>query len=142
MKAAFLFNFAKFVEWPDSAPAAAGEFAICVVGEAKVVRQVETVVAGKSAGGSPVAVRGIASVAASKGCHIVFVTDGSAPGASGSGSGVLTVGQEAGFARDGGMINFVIVDQKVRFEVNKRSAEAAGLSISSHLLKLAHDVIE
>ncbi len=144
VKAAFLFNFAKFVEWPGGAMASGREFSICVVGDGDVSEELEAVVTGRDIDGKPVAVRTLSDPTAGAGCQILFAIDDAAAAEARDSSppGTLTVGQSQGFARQGGMINFILVDKKVRFEVNKRSAETAGLSISSHLLKLAHDVYE
>jgi hypothetical protein len=144
VKAAFLFNFAKFVDWPGESFAAEREFAICVAGDGDVSQELEAVVKGRDVDGKPVVVRSLSDPSAGDGCQILFAIDDEAAIETRSltASGMLTVGQSKGFARHGGMINFVLVGKKVRFEVNKRSAETAGLSISSHLLKLAHDVYE
>ncbi len=144
IKAAFLYNFAKFVEWPDGTLERSERFTICVVGASDVSEQLDRVVDGRNVGGRAVAVETLPGPEEGAGCQILFATDSAAAEATrGLGfPGVLTVGERSSFAREGGMINFVFIDKKVRFEINKKSAEEAGLAISSKLLKLAHDVYE
>lgn len=144
VKGAFIYNFAKFVEWPAGIWSGGSAFTICVAGEEEISARLREVVKGRRVSGSPVGVRTLADASQTDGCQILFATDSGAAAAvrKRSPAGVLTVGESTSFAREGGMINFMFVDKKVRFEINKKSAEAAGLSISSHLLKLAHDVYE
>ncbi len=144
VKAAFLYNFAKFVEWPAGTLERSERFTICVVGASDVSAKLERVVDGRSVGGRAVAVHSLESAEGGASCHMLFATDAAAAEEiqATAFSGVLTVGERASFAREGGMINFVFVDKKVRFQINKKRAEEAGLAISSKLLKLAHDVYE
>ncbi len=144
VKAAFLYNFAKFVEWPGEAMPMQPRFSICVFGEEQVSERILPVVDGRQVGGRAVAVRTLSDAASAGDCQILFAAGTEAAEAARGLAlpGVLTVGESSGFARDGGMISFVFIDKKVRFEINKKSAEQAGLSISSKLLKLAHDVYE
>jgi hypothetical protein len=144
VKAAFLYNFAKFVEWPEGALEQRDRFTICVVGTSDVSEQLKRVVEGRNVSGLAVAVRTLEDADSDADCQMLF-----APGNASArsitekaSSGVLTVGEYASFARDGGMINFVFIDKKVRFEINRKRAEESGLAISSKLLKLAHDVYE
>ena len=86
--------------------------------------------------------RRLSDASQARGCNILFVSrDGQADVdavlSSLAGTPVLLVGEQDHFAREGGMINFVEVDQKVRFEINEAAAKKAGLKISSQLLKLA-----
>jgi len=144
VKAAFLYNFAKFVEWPEGALEQRDQFTICVVGASDVSEQLKRVVDGRNVSGLAVAVRTLEGAVAGADCQMLFAPDSASARsiAEVGSSGVLTVGEYASFARDGGMINFVFIDKKVRFEINKKTAEEAGLAISSKLLKLAHDVYE
>lgn len=144
VKAAFLYNFAKFVEWPEGALEQRDEFTICVAGASDVSEQLTRVVEGRNVSGLAVVVRQLEGPGADADCQMLFASDNASARSitEKSSSGVLTVGEYASFARDGGMINFVFIDKKVRFEVNKKTAEEAGLAISSKLLKLAHDVYE
>jgi hypothetical protein len=143
-KAAFLYNFAKFVDWPDDAFAAANEpFLVGVVGDDAFAAVLDRVLHGKVVRDRPLAVRRIARPDDLAGCHVVFVGDGRLPEVfqAVASRPILTVGQRDDFATKGGMIGFLVQDQKLRFEVNLDAAERANLRISSQLLKLATRVI-
>jgi hypothetical protein len=147
VKGAFLYNFAKFVEWPAPALEGRDRFVICVLGSGEEERELSAVVAGRNVRGRPVVVRAPGTAGEVSGCHILFVAgsrDLSAEEVARAVAGlhVLTVGERERFAHDGGMVNFVSQERKLRFEINKRRAEDAGLEISSHLLKLAQSVYE
>ncbi|MGA9356433.1 MAG: YfiR family protein [Terriglobales bacterium] len=147
VKAAFLYNFAKFVEWP------AGRFAdgsaplrICVLGQDPFGEDLRNVASDKVVNGHKLLVDQVADVAAARSCHILFVASSKKADMkqileSLRGADVLTVGDTKGFAKLGGMINFVLEDNRVRFEVNKTAAEQTGMKISSKLLSLAVLVI-
>jgi len=138
VKAAFLLNFGKYVEWPPSA--ASGDLDICVLGNDPFGSTLDDTLEGRTVGSRSVKARRVASASQATDCAILFVS-GSEPAeavlSSLAGAPVLIVGEQDRFARKGGMINFVEVDQKVRFEINEAAAKKAGLKISSQLLKLA-----
>lgn len=144
VKGAFLFHFAKFVTWPDSAFGSDPELAICLLGDEAVRDHLSATLDGRVAGEHPVRVRRLTDAGASAGCHMLFSTRGAGVAAgelaTRAGPGVLTVGEEPGFAAAGGMINFVESDSKIRFEVNPEAARAAGLVVSARLLRLAEVV--
>ncbi len=147
VKGAFLYNFAKFVDWPAEVLAGRERFRICVLASPRVERQLREVVEGKSAGALAVEVYAASAASEGPACQILFVASSRGVSAEEvarevSGASVLTVGETERFALDGGMVNFVSESKKLRFEINKASVEAAGLGISSHLLKLAHSVYE
>ncbi len=146
IKAAFVYNFAKFVEWPAGAfKNATDPIAICVLGNPFGDR-LEATVRGKQIDQRRVVVREVSSAADTAGCHILFVSGSvrrladvlervhTAP--------ILTVGDAANFSADGGVIGFKLENDKVRLEVNTCAAERAGLRISSRLLSLATIVKE
>lgn len=142
IKAAFLLNFAKFVTWPSSAFSSPdAPLTIGVLGSDPFGGALNRVVNGARVSGREVRVARVGSAADARKCHIVFVS-GSDSGRAGEilaglqGSSVLTVGEDAQFARQGGVINFVIQSGKVRFEINAGAAKRAGLKVSSQLLKL------
>jgi hypothetical protein len=147
VKGAFLYNFAKFVEWPAPALAGRDAFVICVLGSGQEARELSAVIEGKSVRGKPVVVQAPGAADDAGACHILFVAGSRELSAEDVARAVgrahvLTVGESERFARDGGMVNFVNEERKLRFEINKRRAEDAGLAISSHLLKLAQSVYE
>lgn len=142
VKAAFLYNFTKFVEWPASAfgaPDAAIE--VCTLGPASLADEVRAVVADRTAQNRPVKVRGT-SESALEGCHVLYVSSAAADRAAVvlaalRNAPVLTVGEPDGFAAAGGVIGFVRENDRIRFEINEAAAKAAGLKISAKLLALA-----
>ncbi len=143
-KAAFIYNFAKFVEWPDEAFASGDAFIVGVVGDDPFAGVLDRVLRGKVVRDRPLAVRRIARAADVAGCHVIFVGEGrQLPDLlqALAARPVLTVGAREEFATQGGMIGFLVEDQRLRFEVNLDAAERANLRISSQLLKLATRVI-
>lgn len=144
VKAAYLFNFAKFVKWPSSA-FADNIFPICILGSDPFGGVLDSTVAGERINGKRVIVRRVSSAADATNCRIVFVSD-SQEGRLGyvisvlSRAPVLTVSDIEGFAEHQGMIEFVMDHDRVRFEVNLLAAQRSGLALSSELLKVATSV--
>jgi len=148
LKAAFLFHFAQFIEWPAGAfPDGADQpLVFCVIGDDPFQGDLEGTVQGKSVAGRTVEVRHIARIQPNSGCHMAFINrkeSGRAHEllASLEGAPVLTVGESEEFLRQGGMIRFCMDERKVRFEINQGAAERAHLKISARLLLLAKSVI-
>lgn len=144
VKAVYLYNFGKFVDWPPAA-AQGDSFAICVLGRDPFGPMLDTTLAGESIGDKKLVARRIATVQEASACRILFVSVSEAGRlkqilAGVEKSGVLTVSDAPDFMASGGMIQFVLSDNKVRFEVNLGAAEKAGLKFSSQLLKVATDV--
>jgi hypothetical protein len=139
VKAAFLFNFARFVEWPQQTfKSPADPISICVLGPSPFGRSLDEAVNGKSIDGRRLFVRPINGIVQVAGCQILFVASRQKkPLSEALTSGVLTVGESQGFAADGGVIEFRIEKGKVRFEINLVAAEQRNLRISSKLLGLA-----
>jgi len=136
VKAAFLYNFVKFVEWP--APAASGPLTICAAGRNPFGTVLADTVRGELVNGRPLQARVILSPDA--GCHVVFVARGAATSAylnAARNRPVLTVGESDGFIEQGGIANFYIDRGNVRFEINPEAAQRADLRISARLLQLA-----
>ena len=145
VKAGFVYNFVRFIEWPDSAMAASQQLKICLLGRSDVTREMETVMQGKPANGHTIEVSYIRGADEVQGCEVVFV-DASERRKVKTGlpaaSGTLLIGDFDGFARQGGMINFVMQNNRISFDINLATAEHAGLKVSSRLLSVAHTVIE
>ncbi len=144
VKAAFLLNFAKFVEWPPAAFANPDSpIAICIFGPDPFGNSIDELVRGEAAGGRTVIVRRIAQAPAPLACQMLF-TQQSGQELDGLlaslGRGVLTVGEGDEFLRGGGMIAFVIENRRVRFDIDWKAAEAASLKLSSKLLAVARTV--
>ena len=135
VKAAFLFNFLKFVEWP----AAAGDapWVIGILGHDPFAGVLEDTVRGKMVSGRRVEVRRYIRPAEVKDCNILFIgrADFERLGLPAQ-PGLLTVGEAPGFLKSGGMINFYLDENRVHFEIRPEVAHSAGLRVSSQLLKL------
>jgi hypothetical protein len=148
LKLAFMYNFAKFVEWPsDSFRSPAAPLAICIVGHNPFSLGVEEELRSRPVGGHSVEFVALKTTDALSECHIVFIPVTEKDQAarivrSLKGSGALTVGESEGFAERGGVINFTLEGGNVRFEINRLAADRAGLKISSKLLSLAKIVTE
>jgi YfiR/HmsC-like len=146
LKAAFLFNFAKFIQWPSSSFAnSQSEFGICILGDDPFGKSIDDVLRGKTIGEHPVAVTRAKHLEELTHCQIVFVSSSEKKRmpeilAVLKGTNTLAVGETEGFAASGGVIQFTIEDQRVRFIINVDAAERAGLQISSKLLALARVV--
>lgn len=146
VKAAFLLNFAKFVDWPPGTyPGPQSPFAICVLGEDPFGPVLENTLAGKSLGAHPVALRRTKDPAEARRCQVVFVSSSEshryAEVVEGMrGARVLLVGETDGFAAAGGAIEFTLEGNHVRFGINPEAAQRAGLTLSSKLLMLARIV--
>lgn len=143
LKAAFLINFAKFVDWPvQSFKSPQSPINICVMGDDPFKADLDDTVKGQTVGDRSLAVRRISQPQPGDNCHILFVGLSERDRferilAAFKNHACLTVGEEPEFAQAGGMINLLLEDGKIRFEVSLDVAEKAGLKISSRLLKLA-----
>jgi hypothetical protein len=148
VKAAYLYNFARFVEWPAQAGAGAGvapPFVVAVLGDDPFGSTLDETLAGKAIGERPFVVRRVSTPEAAAGAQIVFVSASERSRLPHvlrvlEQAGALTVSDLPGFAERGGMIGFRKEGRKVRFDINPGSAERAGLTLSSQLLKLARIV--
>jgi hypothetical protein len=143
VKAAFLFNLAKFIDWPaTSFESPRSPFAICILGKDPFGRSIDDALQGRSIDDRPVSVTRVKDTAEGRHCQILFVgivesksvleiIDGL------RGTNVLLVGDADGFASSGGTIQFTLEENHVRFLVNVDAADHAGLKVSSKLLSLA-----
>jgi hypothetical protein len=143
VKAAFLYNFAKFVKWPNTAFSDTNSpIVIGILGEDPFGSDLPLAIRGKTINGHPLSLRVGMSLSDMMQCHVVFICrkpKRNIPDtvASLTKAKILTVSEIDGFIKDGGMINFVMDGTKVRFEINDQTATKAGLLISSKLLNLA-----
>jgi hypothetical protein len=146
VKAAFLYNFAKFVEWnADAFKDATDPIVICIAGDTLISRPLEAAVTGKMVESRAFVVRKVSDAPHAGGCHILFISSGERKRSREilgglKASGTLTVGETPGFISDGGIINFKLDGGKVRFEINADAAGQERLRISSKLLSLAQIV--
>ncbi len=147
VKIAFLYNFAKFIDWPAGAfPDPATPMNLGLLGNDPFCREAEAALQGKIVNGRRLVARRVRSGDPLTGIDVLFVSpaqsDVRAILAKLRGAPVLTVGDAEDFARLGGIINFRMEENKVRFEINPAAAERAGLKISSRLLSIARLVQE
>lgn len=143
IKAVFLFNFIQFTAWPDTAfPDATAPIRIGLLGTAPFGDALQAAVQGEKIGSRPVTIERLAGLQEAAGCHLVFVGKSEANDIPAiisalAGRPVLTVGDMPDFARRGGMINFYLDGQKVRFEINRAATLRSNLRLGSQLLGLA-----
>ena len=143
LKAAFLLNFAKFVEWPPAVFAeAASPFVLGILGENPFGDALERTIRDKTINNRPLLIKEFRSGAESTNCHILFISTSEKTRlpeilAGLRGASVLTVGETDRFNESGGIINFVRQGNKIRFQINEVAAKSAGLKLSSKLLSLA-----
>jgi hypothetical protein len=146
IKAGFIYNFAKFVEWPTTAfPQPDSPIVIGILGNDPFGATLDRIVADKKVDGRGFAVKRVKwskDFKDVKDCNILFVSLSEKEHVDSvveamKGLPILTIGDVPGFAKRGGIINFTLEDNKVRFEVNVEAAKHADLTISSRLLTLA-----
>ena len=148
VKAAFLYKFASFVEWPgDAFSQTGGTFVIAVVGDDPFGSHLEKTVDGKTIDGKKILIKRFKRAGDMQTCHILFISrseTGKIPQILDrlGKSSTLTVSDTGQFLQRGGMINFIIDDKKVKFEINPDAAERTRLKISSKLLSVAIRVIK
>ena len=146
VKAAFIYNFSNYVDWPAGTFLESdGAFIIGVMADEPVVNVFEENLKAKTVDDRRVLVKHFAGWEGVSECQALFVAANRSVGLAESlaqlaKAPVLTVGEVDKFLDAGGMINFKTVDGRIRFEINRDAAEAAGLQISSQLLKLATSV--
>lgn len=148
VKAAYLLNFTRYVEWPSDAHASASApIALCVHGINPFGPLLAGTVRGRTSQGRAIEVRHTKTAGDIAGCHVVFVSRAEwrrRPGllAELARRGVLTVGEGAAFAEAGGVIGLVLEEGAVRFAANLAAGERAGLRLSSRMLSIASRVID
>lgn len=143
IKAGFLYNFTRFVEWPEDAfKSSDAPFVIGVIGNTQLAGFLAQIVNSEKIGDHPVIVENFSDVRSVSDCHILFISSGELPDIKGALSGlhqrnVLTVSESAGFLRMGGIVRFYTERNKIKIEINVASAKRTQLQISSKLLSIA-----
>jgi hypothetical protein len=143
LKAAYLLNFVKFVEWP--AASARGTLTVCILGADDILNALAAGIESKKVGQRPLAVRRLGPTDKSNDCDVLYV-DATALSSDPQLAArdptlpLLTVSNAPGFARNGGMIELFTESNRLRFSINVDNAQNAGLRISSGLLQLAASV--
>lgn len=146
VKAGYLFNFAKFIEWPASSlPETATPFVIGVLEGGEALQVWKLLLTGKNVNGHPVEVKAVSAVRPESDLHILFVTreSGRTPEevrAALGAANTLVVGESDHFAERGGMVGFVREDDVIRLTLNLERANAAGLKVSAKLSSVARVV--
>ena len=143
VKAAYIYNFGKFVKWPPmSAAGHTGTFTICAFEHDPLGAVLQSTLAGESFNGMPVTIRRLQKAQEVSGCHILFI-DSSQEGslreilAAAKEASVLTVSDIGDFTKRGGMIQFVLIGDRVRFEINVASAKEQNLVWGADLINVA-----
>ena len=148
LKAAFLYNFTKFIDWPDSAfTGSTAPFQVCVLADEAFRRAVENILQGEEKRGHRFAVSVPQSTDNVRTCHLMYfgVEEGERWAARLPAlrqTPVLTVGEGPRFLDRGGLIAFLLVGDRVRFDIRKQGAEQAGLNVSAKLLRVARQVVQ
>jgi hypothetical protein len=143
IKAAFIYNFAKFVDWPSLDAAGPDQpIVVGILGEDPFGQNLENVINGKTANGRRLMIKRFSNLQSLAPCHILFVSSSQRNNlqqvfGAVAGSGVLTIGETDTFADTGGIIQLGMLEGRVRLVVNQAAAERAGLKISAKLLGLA-----
>jgi hypothetical protein len=147
VKAAYLYNFTKFVEWPAAASTRDNSpLVICIVGKSPLNEVIESL-AGKTIKNRRLVIRQFSRIEDLSECNILFINAAVKTSigqilSSVTSRPILTVSDSKGFAAAGGNIEFINVEDKIRFKINNRAAQQVNIKISSHLLRLATTVIE
>jgi hypothetical protein len=144
LKVAFLYNFAKFTEWPKERPDADSGPVLFCIGPSSRLKPAIDELQGKLVGSRPVRTVVLTESVNPMTCHVLFIDD-SVPArvrqlAESNLHGVLTVSDLPNFARAGGNIGLFFADNQLRFQINLDTARRSGIAFSSKLLRLA-DVI-
>jgi hypothetical protein len=145
IKAAFVYNFAKFTDWPPEVLRQSGKLRLCVAGPRNALAQAVAALEGKApVRDHAVEVRTLSNPGDASACHILVLT---APDRiarewirAAAPAPVLTVGDAGGFAAAGGIVGLYVEDDKVRFEINVEATQRAQIKLSSQLMKLARVV--
>jgi hypothetical protein len=146
VKATYLYKFVPFVQWPAASfPSPTSPVMLCVVGDGSFSEILNRAVSGERIEGRPLLSRRLPAVDADSGCHVLYTAGSSAQSvaqglAAVQGKPVLTVTDSLPAAGAKGIVNFVLADNRVRFEIDNQAAAENGLLISSKLLSLAISV--
>ncbi len=145
IKAAYLLNFARFVEWPGSPASSSAPVVIGVLGQDPIVATLEATVRGKNIKGHPIRIMQFLPDEQFDRCDILFIPRSQTKKSRALllqliGKPVLSVGEASGFLGQGGIIEFQLIDDTLRFSIDLTSAGRNGVQISSELLKVAYSV--
>jgi hypothetical protein len=148
VKAAYFYNFTKFVEWPTAAFASPSDpIRLCILNDKSFQTRLSQIAGNRQIAGHPVDVVLLHDGKQARGCHELFIGSSQSQDAmqvidSLHGESVLTVGETNKFVEQGGIINFVVQGQHVQFQVNQKAATLAGLHMNAQLLSVAKRVFK
>jgi hypothetical protein len=139
VQANIIYRFTKYINWPDDKRT--GDFVIGVVGDAPLYDELKIFIANKTAAGRPFVIKQFSGTAAAYNCHILFVCEDESANvkriaAKTAGTPTLLVTEAEGLSHKGACINFVIIDDHLKLEINKTNIENRRLGIASELLNL------
>jgi hypothetical protein len=145
IKAAFLFNLAGFITWPENHFDGDHAFHLCVLGHDPFGLVLDTLIAGQSINGYPLAIHRLRKIQNSKSCHILFISTSEKARLANTlayldKQAVLTVSDIPDFSRRGGMIEFFVQHNKVRLAINLDNLQASPLKASAQLLQVSEIV--
>jgi hypothetical protein len=139
----FIYNFTKYIQWP--ATQQSGDFVIAVVGNSPIIEELNKITANKTVGNQRIVVKKFKSASEIEDCHILFV-----PGAGSSnfdsvqeklkGKSTLVITEKSGLSQKGSGINFILLENKWKFELNESATQSAGLKVSRELSQMAISV--
>ncbi|MGV3507827.1 MAG: YfiR family protein [Sphingobacteriaceae bacterium] len=140
IKANIIYHFTKYIDWPESKKS--GEFIIGIIGETRLYNELQKIIADKRVGNQKIVIKKFSESANVNSCHILFISDDQSSSLKSivgrtAGRSVLLVSESDGLARRGSCINFDVVSERLKLEVNKNNIEERNLSIANELLKLA-----
>ena len=147
VKAAYIYNFAKFIDWPSQSSRVGNDFVICIAGHSALGTVINNTLENRPIKNRIINVRNIGwSTQQLDGCHILYVNDVDTPEvnqvlAVAAGKPILTIGESSEFLQKGGIIQLLLVGDKVRFNVNQATADKVDLTISAKLLEVAYYVM-
>jgi len=134
----FIYKFTQYVEWPTTT----GDFIIGVVGNSPIISELEAVAANKKAGTRTIILKKLSADADFSSCNMLFISEESSKKFKDimlktSSKPILIITEKDGLGKKGSCVNFIIVDERIKFEINKAAIESQGLKISNDILKLA-----
>jgi len=139
IQANIIYRFTKYIDWPDNKKT--GDFIIGIVGDSPLTDELKSFIANKTVGSRKIVIKTFASSAEAYPCHILFISEDESSSlkkiaSRTSGSSMLLVSESEGLAQKGSCINFVIVADHLKLEINKNNIEERNLNIASELLQL------
>jgi hypothetical protein len=138
-KALFMYNFTKYIEWPSEKQK--GDFVIGVYGSSPIVDELKIIAQKKKVGSQPIVVKQIENESQLKACHIIYIPEARSSKAGTislecSGKGTVVITDKQGLAKTVAGLNYIIIDGKQSFEINKSNLEKQGVKVNSVLLSL------